>query len=1425
MTTDTPTNSATHLPEDPLHGLHLHEGVQARWQGVDSIGAHIGARHSGPGIADSLMGSLAGLSAFGGRFGADAFGLASAISLNASVMAAGGPQVRAMSMAELADIVQIILEDEEVLDADWHGADRAAPRTRARPSTRRAPPGEAARVAAVKRSLTAARRQATKRVAQQRQSAIATERARAAQLAEIGADPAQIASSQQRLLALQSEADQPLGGDSLTAEPGSVGPAVPGTLGLHALAQTLQSDPDFVRRLTGVSTGDAEVIGDIHPQATVGGVGWHHAGSRALRLADATAELAMLQPGVQAAGFADTPGGFSAQTSWTASPVFDAYSEAAATLSTDNVAALRAASRIAGLKAAGKHSGLPPLATLKAAAFGRVESPLARRPEGPAATLAPSLDSMGSARPDPTQALTAATRFTAGQLQARMTAARAIAAKPGAQVGEGPGDAGLAGPTRTVQAALAGSQRVGAAAGSWRALWSEDVLSRLMAVDAGAASGVAAGPQRWLAAGDRILSSDAVREGYQASALGAGDPLTLGADEAGWGEGSPSSPRAKSPLASRAAAAAVSGATVSPISTAPPSTGASAIPTWLAPTSARPAAASARSFDASRLASFAAAGQPAPAARRETAGPVDGSPAVAPSAPLSAAWPIVGSAALAAHALARGVGERLLAGLEPFSTAPAWQASAAARVGMFAAPGSSVGTAGALLGVGGIQDADVMAFDRSAQAGGFARGDVTELRGALAGGQGPGEWLLPGDEGFDAWTEMLAASPTALPPRPATRAVSTASQGGAQALGRGDASASSAPPRGYASASAAAIERFVATHQHATAVGHTGLAAELAAVSGGPASFALAQLSNAAHPVLGVAPVGQADALTPWLVQRALGTVNATQSFKFASAAPIELLELGADDVFGSPAAGPQASARAGTAGSGAATRAQLGATTATQTAAPQRADVGMTIAQLAAPQRARIERLLAHSGMREAALALGGGALDLSAPAGLRAALALFGEQGDGAAPTDLGSGFVARFFGRTSTPKLTRGDDAELTALAPGRAGAAIGAAASAAQKLGIAAATPDAAPGRELVIEGLAGLAALRMLNTGGPQAERELLALGATERPAASATAAGTDGPSEALATAPKAARAPKPGTAVAMHRFSPVGLSRGRRLLGRSRRAGSLLTASRSAQSFRQRVGYGTASLGGGSLLGLGGSAGEEGFHGGDFGHARAASRAERLSEAVRTRRGTRPGHVGHSMGAAEQVRPGQLGQHANRGLPTDFSAAEGATYVDTSPAPTSTSMRFDPRRPAATSMTAAVQRAASAPSAAGGDTHAARAGKAASVARVLSVTASPTANMLPLVAPAARAIATAAAAKPIAESIATSGSNPSMVAPMAGHDIAGQTAGGPGQGSTEKERAEAGGSAAQELDQLAMKIARSVMIRIKRERERRGLHG
>jgi hypothetical protein len=84
---------------------------------------------------------------------------------------------------------------------------------------------------------------------------------------------------------------------------------------------------------------------------------------------------------------------------------------------------------------------------------------------------------------------------------------------------------------------------------------------------------------------------------------------------------------------------------------------------------------------------------------------------------------------------------------------------------------------------------------------------------------------------------------------------------------------------------------------------------------------------------------------------------------------------------------------------------------------------------------------------------------------------------------------------------------------------------------------------------------------------------------------------------------------------------------------------------------------------------------------------------------------------------------------------------------------------------------------------------------------------------LPLVAPASRAIAAQAAAKPQAESIATSGGDATLGAPT--RSVTGGGGSDSGQADTPQ----------QDLDALAMKIARSVLVRLKREKERRGIHG
>ena len=429
MTTETATNDV----------LTLHRGVQSRWQGERSIGADIGTRHTSSGITDSLIDRLPGLASLDGRFGTDAFDIASAISLDAGILASGGLHLRAMSLAELADIVQIILEEEESLDFDFD-FESASPRVarKVRKVRKVAPkqPGQAAKVAAVKRAVAAARKQAVQRQQARRATAMKAAQARVAQLRAQFADATEIAAAQSRVETLQQAAtDSPLSaatGDFLSAEPDDMGPGVPGTLGIRALAHSLRADAPLSRSFTGVSAADLDVIGDLHPGATVGGVQWHHTATRALRMADATAELAMLAPGVEGPDFFSA----AAQPTYATSAPFDAVREqpAAAPPAGETPAPLQAAARLATLRAASRQPATrrPDLARAAVAQPTRLHhSPavLHRAPaaHAPAAVGAPIASAPGSTHPHPIAALTAASRFTATQLQARARSLRAMA--------------------------------------------------------------------------------------------------------------------------------------------------------------------------------------------------------------------------------------------------------------------------------------------------------------------------------------------------------------------------------------------------------------------------------------------------------------------------------------------------------------------------------------------------------------------------------------------------------------------------------------------------------------------------------------------------------------------------------------------------------------------------------------------------------------------------------------------------------------------------------------------------------------------------------------------------------------------------------------------------------------------------------------
>ena len=92
----------------------LHHAVLSRWDG----GKGLGAAHSSAGAAlvhghDRWLGQLAGLSTLGGGFGPAAWNLAAQMVAEQTLLSRMGADLRTLQVGELADLVQLVLEEEE----------------------------------------------------------------------------------------------------------------------------------------------------------------------------------------------------------------------------------------------------------------------------------------------------------------------------------------------------------------------------------------------------------------------------------------------------------------------------------------------------------------------------------------------------------------------------------------------------------------------------------------------------------------------------------------------------------------------------------------------------------------------------------------------------------------------------------------------------------------------------------------------------------------------------------------------------------------------------------------------------------------------------------------------------------------------------------------------------------------------------------------------------------------------------------------------------------------------------------------------------------------------------------------------------------------------------------------------------------------
>lgn len=809
----------------------------------------------------------------------------------------------------------------------------------------------------------------------------------------------------------------------------------------------------------------------------------------------------------------------------------------------------------------------------------------------------------------------------------------------------------------------------------------------------------------------------------------------------------------------------------------------SAVPAWLVPQTAtnrnNRTQTATQAFDAAPLA--AAGAQQTPTTVREFADFANLAQQ-AGSAGATAATERSGRAGLAGLGAA-GLAARVTARHESSLDAPSSGATSRSK---FAAPAEQIGAARgtAFATLMGAASAETFAGASERSLGNDGK-QATSQASRIANDGGAGEWLVTGPDGeFAEPTAATALKATgqnrnSTSPRATNgRAVAPAAAGAATSSA--SAIAKFSEPKAWAAAAAAAIERVVeqSARSGKSVFAGRGVAATAASL------LDFAGLQDAG--LLAARPNGARDALTPWLEKRLAQLQVKDGSAGQRDGTAARSLNL------------PEAERTALQTGLDAATDTSPSAANATQTvrAAAQANAGSQVMAAVQAGGRSAKSPLFAV------------GAGDHREPVALRAALALFGDTAAPAQTRDAAKAFLSRWFGKT----------ADGTAKALGAAvSAKLGANSGGGDVVQLrrdttdfhAAASSDSGQD-QMVLTGMAALAAM------GKSTE-ELKQMSAAQRPARemrtpdverTALAPTAESGDTSMVSAP-VARAATRRTGAGMHQFSPISLRRGRGLLSSSRRAGGLLrTAPRQgllARQTTQRAGYGSSTLGGGDLVGLTGN--NDGNFFGDSGPMPSAARgADLLSSQVQARRSERTGR-GHAAAVAQS---GQTQQHqfvrtstGNEGpssLPSDF----GGDFV----------------RPQ--SQAAAVQQAIAASGRGAGATAGMKSIQAGAMARVLSVTDAPSANMLPLVAPAARAVVAAAAAKPLSESIVTSGADSSLFAP-----ITSMGGGKKGKGGGEQAHAgaESGHGQPQDLDALAAKIARAVMVRIKRERERRGIHG
>ncbi|MBI5607793.1 MAG: hypothetical protein HY902_02820 [Deltaproteobacteria bacterium] len=1470
--------------------LTLHHAIAARWVDERSLSQRTAsAFDASSGRHSDWIGGLHGLASLGGSFGPQAWNIASELATAPQLLQRLSPAMRALQVGELADLVQIILEEEEnsaeLADLEQQVAATTAARSNAAQAGKQAAKARAGgKSAAVQASRPAA---AAKKAAAPKKSA---------------AVQGKLRELRRLLTQLRSSADTAASGASMPQRAGDVGPLSPDAAIAQAapdsaarsqasapasawqdvpaggalaamLARSAAGNPVKGAAVRAGQMGATAPAGSTPSQRAMALNPWAAVAqvqaelpSRALRMAEAAADMGFVNLAPDATDVAAFDGATAtaaprSATLVAARPAPVAHAAGTAQVATTaaqlptparqapQVAALAASTRQASQvsQAAGFAAAQRQWLGQAPAAFVPAAQAVRGHVAAPAQVVAPALAPAGVAQP-----AAAGKGARSGKGRQIAQTATQVSAPPATGVAPAPVSPAAA-PAPTVQAGrMAAAQPVAGRAtlalqgmvSLARQTWLRGERAASLAIRARAAGQPV--PSQLAASSEPASAwlrwADAAMQAYSGTAPTAAAAGSVSAGNRAGRESVLAGTSPDRPMLELGAEAEVATEVSEVAARMGQRSAASALPAWLAPRAAqqaqRQAQAQARNLPVSAQVSAAAAdGSPAAsfvssptpamrglAAAQAAAGTAQGGPVAAP---------VGATSALASSILARA-GSR--------ATVAAELPTVRARLGLPGLIGAVADGLGArVAGRTGMQESGVDLGWSKLAAPVATSGDV--------GREAPGEWLdTSADVPDTAAAETVTGAATAAPARRAAQAQSAAATPRVAAAVATVAPASKSVGMGQTPAIAAAARAidFLRGRMHSqiapTQPGH-GVVDQVAGLGD--------------QGLLAVRPLGRADALSQWMRPAA-----ERQAVPDRSESAGELLGL-VDEV---EAAGEAAQAPS----AGAAPR----TTTAREVAGKSRATA-------AAAKRMVAGTAQASRQARQAAAPIASLGLQNPTPRALRAILEALGESVPGGA-SDVATAFAAKWLGRADVARqvlakasreaavgdlLSTADMSDSAAeFTQGGAADSTGvrrATRSSATKLGTAAApavtdllarkssdpVTVAADGDGMVLTGLAALAALSSGDLFGakaatrtmraPEAEQTLLEPAPDAAPAADVaggalaaksgavsreTGAGSResgaGSRESSAVSREAAGASRKLAAVKVHEFTPVGLGRGRNLLGQQRRAAWLSRSNRglhttpkgnvhatiqsltrmAAQRSERRFGYGTAALGGGELLGLTGGVGSEGdlFFGEMAPTTGAARGADRLSQSVLARR-----HASASGAAPQAQRAMQLPDFDGAPvIPSNFSAGDaGATVHSMADAVAASGRR-------------------------GGATAAGQGAQAAAMTRVLSVTSSPGGNVLPLVAPAAQAVV-AAAAKPLSESIVTSGADPSLGVPIVGvgdHKAGKASSGGDGGGQKARDGADEHAANVQDIEALAMKIARAVMVRIKRERERRGLH-